>query len=291
MKLAVISDVHSNHFALESCLSYVSKINPTKILFLGDYVTGCPYPQKTMNLIYHCMEKYDCIFIKGNREEAILDYHENKKSWSYNSSSGSLLYTYDNLTAKDFEFFSDCKIARKVPLYNMPPITICHGSPSSTKDHLFEHSKLLESTLKNLDTNLILGGHIHLTINATLHGKTYINPDSVGAAIGNKPKVRFAVLHGTNSQWTPEFISLDYDCVAAAKEFNSSGLIDCAKTYAKCMQATILTGYDHAFETVMLATEYAKNDGAQVSYYNLPEKYFEIAARKFNINSIINHYL
>ena len=52
MKLAVIGDIHSNHIALETCIEHALARNVDEFLFLGDYVSDCPYPQRTMKIIY-----------------------------------------------------------------------------------------------------------------------------------------------------------------------------------------------------------------------------------------------
>jgi predicted phosphodiesterase len=48
MKIAIIADIHSNYAALEACLESVRHEKADGIVFLGDYVSDCPYPQKTL---------------------------------------------------------------------------------------------------------------------------------------------------------------------------------------------------------------------------------------------------
>ena len=38
MKIAVLSDLHSNHIALEKCMTEIQKRDIRKIIFLGDYI-------------------------------------------------------------------------------------------------------------------------------------------------------------------------------------------------------------------------------------------------------------
>jgi len=77
-----------------------------EFLFLGDYISDCPYPQKTMKVIYEMREKYRCFFIRGNREDYMLNHRKNpENNWTYCSASGNLLYTYENLSEKDFDFY------------------------------------------------------------------------------------------------------------------------------------------------------------------------------------------
>jgi predicted phosphodiesterase len=67
MKIGVISDIHSNYHGLKACVDHGIKEGADRFLFLGDYVSDCGYPQKTMNLLYELKDSYECSFIKGNR--------------------------------------------------------------------------------------------------------------------------------------------------------------------------------------------------------------------------------
>lgn len=92
MKIAVIGDIHSNHIALETCIRHALDRNVDEFLFLGDYISDCPYPQKTMKVIYEMREKYRCFFIRGNREDYMLNHRKNpENNWTYCSASGNLL--------------------------------------------------------------------------------------------------------------------------------------------------------------------------------------------------------
>lgn len=105
-KIAVIGDIHSNYVGLERCIEHALKQNPDEFLFLGDYISDCPYPQKTMKIVYEMDRDYKCRFIRGNREDYMLNHRKNSgERWTYSSASGSLLYTYENLTERDFQFF------------------------------------------------------------------------------------------------------------------------------------------------------------------------------------------
>ena len=80
MDIAVMSDIHSNHVAFERCLSYALVRKIGVFFFLGDYVGDMAYPQKTMDLLYEMEKQYQCFFVRGNREDYLLDYQKDRKS-------------------------------------------------------------------------------------------------------------------------------------------------------------------------------------------------------------------
>ena len=82
MDIAVMSDIHSNHVAFERCLSYALARKIGVFFFLGDYVGDMAYPQKTMDLLYEMEKQYQCFFVRGNREDYLLDYQKGgEKGW------------------------------------------------------------------------------------------------------------------------------------------------------------------------------------------------------------------
>ena len=60
MKVAVISDIHSNFKAFEAFLNYIEEHPVDAIIGLGDYVTDMPYPRRTLDMLYDLMKRYPC---------------------------------------------------------------------------------------------------------------------------------------------------------------------------------------------------------------------------------------
>ena len=116
MRIAVLSDIHGNYVALQECIDYALRREIDTFIFLGDYVGELAYPQKTMEIIYTLKKKYDCYFIKGNKEDYWIDYRKNgERGWKeYDSTTGSLYYTYHNLTSEDIAFFESLSCKKEV---------------------------------------------------------------------------------------------------------------------------------------------------------------------------------
>ena len=65
MKYAVITDVHSNVFALEAALKKIDELRPDKIICLGDIVGNGFYPEETVSLL---RARKDVTCVKGNHD-------------------------------------------------------------------------------------------------------------------------------------------------------------------------------------------------------------------------------
>jgi putative phosphoesterase len=258
LKIAILSDIHSNYAALEACYDYIKNNNVNGIIYLGDYVSDCPYPQRTMLLIKEMSKQFKSWFIVGNREEYIIKHHENPNDgWKYSSRSGSLLYTYENLTKSDIEFFKACKSIEKIQISDCLPLLVCHGSPASSKEQLLYGSDVTNNYLKNLETRYLICGHSHKQFSYSFNGKTLINPGSVGLQTNKQIKARFAILVRENDEWASEFVNINYDVDRILQDFESSGINEKAKIWSRAIYRTLQTGVNYSYMLVKLVRKLA----------------------------------
>ena len=73
MKLAVISDLHGNYYALAKVLAFLRSQEIDGIIGLGDFVTDGPFPQRMMRVLREMQEEFPCYLVRGNREEYLLE--------------------------------------------------------------------------------------------------------------------------------------------------------------------------------------------------------------------------
>ena len=155
MKIAVLGDIHSNYIALEECIKWIYANDIYGIAFLGDYISDCPYPERTMQILRSIPTAYKTWFVRGNREDYMLEHRKNlTEDWSWCSQSGSLLYTYENLSGSDLRFFEDMPIGMEIKLDGYPPFSICHATMQSSSELIFEDSPQAERVM---DETVIAG--------------------------------------------------------------------------------------------------------------------------------------
>lgn len=282
MKLAVIGDIHSNHIALETCIRHALDRNVDEFLFIGDYVSDCPYPQRTMKVIYEMKEKYRCYFIRGNREDYMLNHRNHpEERWTYSSASGNLLYTYENLTKKDLDFYESMDIQGIYIKSGYPAFRYCHGSLTSSNELLISENKNLENIMSNMDVDLLISGHTHIQEVMEFGTKKLIHPGSVGIPWYYGGKTQYMILHGTNSGWEEEFFQLDYDVDAVKEEFKNSGIMEKAFYWSKLNIHVLDTGDDYTTPCLKLAMKLCEEGEGSVEWPDIPEKYWEMAYREF----------
>ncbi len=285
MKIAVIGDIHSNHSALETCIRHALGQNVNEFLFLGDYISDCPYPQKTMKIIYEMKEKYKCLFIRGNREDYMLKHRENpEERWTYSSASGNLLYTYENLSENDFRFFQNLDIQGIYKKEGYPSFHYCHGSLTSSTELLVPDNENMESIMENLDVDLLISGHTHTQESRMYGNKKLIHPGSVGIPWYHNGKTQYMILYGNSSGWEEEFFQLEYDVDTIKEDFITSGLNQKAPYWVKLNIHTLETGNDLTFPCLNLAMKMCKEAQGSVTWPDIPEKYWKMAAETFGID-------
>ena len=281
MDIAVFSDVHGNYSALQACIDYAVGKGITNFLLLGDYVTDCPYPQKTMELIYVLRKYFTTYIIRGNREEYLLNFRKNKEgNWKKGSASGSLLYTYENLTEKDFEFFENLPTFGSFQEKGIPGFEYCHGSPNNVSELLYKEKRNTKKILSHLKSGMLLHGHTHIQGSYIYRGKKAVNPGSIGIPWYYGGKTQFCILHGTGKNWEEEYIQLEYDRKKILRDFKESGIASYAPAWAAVTMHTIRTGKDLNQTVLLRAMRLCEQERGTVKWPNIPEKYWAIALKE-----------
>lgn len=283
ISIAVFSDIHSNHIALEACIREIEKRRIQHILFLGDYVSNCAYPQKTMNLIYELKAKKQCFFIRGNREELLLNHANGAEvGWKIPSTqSGAIYYTYNNLRKEDIAFFSNMETNGYMDIEGFPRFAYCHGSMTDANGEM--NRETAEAFFEKSDVSLLICGHTHYPGSWQYDNGKVINAGSIGTPVNRDGTAEFVILHGTKDGWTEEFITVDFDRIAVAEELEDSGLLDQSLMFGRMIRDLLINKVDRWDDLIAAANEkYAADTGSKCDGV-LPESYLELAAEEMGV--------
>ena len=282
MKIAVFSDIHGNYIAFQRCLEYALSQNIKYFFFLGDYLGECPYPERTMKMLYELNEKYHCFFVRGNKEEYWLTYHKSGETgWKdYDSTTGSLLYTYSHLSEKDMAFFSCMPISRTITFSDMPAITICHGSPYKVNEKLLTNKERTLKIIYSMDSSLLLCGHTHIQDCFLYKDKCIANPGSIGVPFQSNGNTQFMILHGENGDWKNEFISLKYDTEKVIKDLYVENLDKHAPSWCYVTEQLLRKG-DVSHGTVLAkAMNLCQENTGKCNWPDIPESFWKEAIKE-----------
>ena len=293
MKIGIISDIHSNIIAFRACVDYLEKKGCDEYFLLGDYVSDTPYTRETLDFLYTFIQTHTCYLLRGNREEYMLAQREDRlagrkeKKWIYNSASGNLLYTYEQLTEQDFAFFERLPISFVYEKDGYPSITCAHGSPESTRELLQLDGEPVRNWLKKISTDYLICAHTHRKGMKMVGKKQYYNPGCVGIAMEDKGYAQCMILHGKECSegnlWEPEFLKVPYDMPRVVRDIRKQGLLEAGGWFVNSSIQNLLTGINRSAPLVDLAGRLSAEAGETGVWPHIKEIYFAMAAKELQI--------
>lgn len=239
-RLAALSDIHGNAFALQAVLQDLQRERVDLLVNLGDIVSGAVDPRRTLELLY----AHEMVTISGNHERHLLTSPRGQLG-------ASDAFAHDQMTGRDLDWLGSLP-ARSEPATS---VLAFHGSPTDDLCYLLETVTsfgLREATdgevIERLgdwagDWGLYLCGHTHLQRTRMLpDGSLVVNPGSVGmpafaadlpyphVAEAGTPHARYTLVDDASGGWRAEPRQVRYDYETAAGTADVNGRPDLAYT-------------------------------------------------------------
>lgn len=74
----VVGDIHGGYRALLQILERANVTTEDKLIFLGDYMDGWSESPEVLDFLIQLNQTHTCIFIKGNHDELVIDWLEER---------------------------------------------------------------------------------------------------------------------------------------------------------------------------------------------------------------------
>ena len=214
MRLAIISDIHSNLHALETVLEEIETLSPDAILCLGDIVGYGAHPKE-------CCER-----IRLSATRSILGNHDRAVIADDTSGMNPLAAAAAVWTAKALEpdvkkYISSLTQSSSIEDGRGTTIEMFHGSDVDPDEYVFEES-VDEAMLHRCDADLVLLGHTHIPFVRTFEAGIVANPGSVGQPRDGDPRASFATIDTEKRE--VGIHRLEYDIRSASDSILEAGL-------------------------------------------------------------------
>lgn len=212
MRIAVVSDIHSNHYALKEVLKDIAKRNIDTIICTGDLVGYLPFPNEVIDII----RENKILTIQGNHDFYIskLKKPTSKEFHEMNieeiKKSASALFTSFELTEENRNFLQSLPKDIIMNLNGLQVLFV-HGSPRSNSEYMYEDPELLEEITSSSSANVIISGHTHLPFHIKVGGKIVINAGSVGKPKHGNANSTYIILDILDKQLKTESIEVSYN--------------------------------------------------------------------------------
>jgi len=209
MKIAFISDIHANIFALKKVLKDIEKQNVDKTICLGDLVGYAPYPNEVIDLI----REKDIFTIQGNYDESTgeelmvcgCDYNSQKETENANK---SLFWTQEEVREDNKSWLTNLPKEKKMTIEGWK-LYLVHGSPRKNNEYLYSDSEEVKEIAKEFNFDILLSGHTHLPYFKVTNGKYIVNAGSAGKPKHGNPRATYIILNITED--SIDFISREVD--------------------------------------------------------------------------------
>ncbi|MGM0462008.1 MAG: metallophosphoesterase family protein [Fibrobacterota bacterium] len=218
--IAILSDIHSNYYALQAVLLHIQKHRAQHIYCLGDIVGYHTMPNETIELL----QKHGVTAIMGNHDRDII-----QKRYKPHKTPDIFRWTHESLTKNTLSWLKNLPLTRTIG-FGKASFTLCHGSPESMDAYCYEDTDYTRHMARSVTTDFLACGHTHLPWYKTYHGTTVLNPGSVGRPKSGRPRASWALLTADGDQISVDLMETDYDHAAMAAHVRSHGFDDYART-------------------------------------------------------------
>jgi putative phosphoesterase len=226
MRIAVMSDIHGNLWALEAVLADIARRNVDLAVNLGDILSGALLPSETAARLM----ALGLPTIRGNHDRQVLEHEPGRMG-------ASDRWAHERITPAQREWIASLPATMRL----LDDVLMVHGTPGSDLVYWMEtvdptggqrratYAEVLERA-GDAPASLILCGHTHVPRSVLLDdGRLVVNPGSVGlqayegdlpyphTAENGTPHARYAIVERTAAGWAVEQFALAYNWDAAAE--------------------------------------------------------------------------
>jgi predicted phosphodiesterase len=221
MRIAVVSDVHGNRRALEAVLVDLRQIAPDLVLHGGDLAANGAHPEDVIDQVQALGWRGVC----GNTDEMLWSPQSLDVVSRTHPKLAKILATFREMIPATREKLGEARLSWLSALparHADETLTLVHASPDDLwRAPLPDASDdEMQNTYSNLDTGIVVYGHIHRPYVRHVANRTFANTGSLSLSYDGDPRASYLVLEGQSVT----IRRVEYDVDSEANELLNSGL-------------------------------------------------------------------
>lgn len=207
MRLAVLSDTHSNLPALEAVLGEVDHARPDAIWAAGDLVGYNPWPNEVLGLL----KDRHVRAIRGNHDRAVLSGN----TIGFNDlAAAAIRWTRIGLTPASVGYLNGLEDRMRVETAE-GAIAMYHGSPRDDDEYVWPWAAS-EEFVGIARARIVILGHTHIPMAFAFRSGLLVNPGSVGQPRDHDPRASWALLDTDRPTFEVHRVRYDVEAVVSA---------------------------------------------------------------------------
>lgn len=218
MKIAVISDIHSNLIAFETVVTNLPTCDG--LLCLGDVVGYGPQPDEVIERLQRLQPT---AVLMGNHDYAVAT---GDTSGFSPHAAVAVEWTRKRIKKENRDYLSNLRPSAKLEMSGTP-LALFHGSP---RDPLTEYifpgipRPVARKLIHEGGARLVLLGHTHMPMLYSFEGEMLGNPGSVGQPRDGDRRASFAILTISDGRISFDIKRVEYDVDSVAEKIIRVGL-------------------------------------------------------------------
>ena len=181
-RVAVLSDVHANPWALQAVLADVAEAGVEVIVDCGDLVAG-PWPDEAVALLAGCGTAV--VHVRGNGDRMVADAHDDLPGWRGDVPEPALTaitWAAQHLGQEERVLVGSMPLITELDVEGVGTVAFFHATPTSDEEIVLPTSpeRDVAAALDGLEAPVAVCGHTHLPDDRDVGGRRWINAGSVG---------------------------------------------------------------------------------------------------------------
>jgi len=233
VRVAVLSDIHANPFALEAVVDDIARQNVDEVIVGGDMVGRGPLGSEVVARI----QDLGWPGVRGNHEDYTLNFRRQsvEPGWLTAREWAASRWMAAELLPDQIEFIDTLPFT--LAASGDASLRVFHGSPDSHCEGLgvWTDNAIIENHFNKIEESVLVCGHTHRPMVRETPGGLVVNVGSVGLPFNGDPRAQYAIFTQKRDHWEVELRQVDYDREAFLTTYKTSGFMDAGGVTAELL--------------------------------------------------------
>lgn len=242
MRLAILSDIHGNLFALDAVLAAIEAEGPFDALGVaGDLVEGGPHPRAVLERV----RALGCPVVQGNNDYylTVHDADSLRAAGKKERAIAGVAWARDQIGDAGVAYLAILPFSHVFPApagATGQEVLMLHANARDQETHINpdDAPEQVEHLLAGVAQHTVVFGHLHIPYVRHVNGRLLIDAASVGDPRDGDRRAAYAALQWDGERWEAAIRRVPYDLEATAAAYRASGMPDAEQRLAKWARAS-----------------------------------------------------